>query len=181
MQRPGPLPRPSSTNYHPHPPCLIPGLRPPSTPPLPTVPPLFSTHTPPDTPLLSIQPLFTPHPPQPHAATHHPSLTRAQYIDQLLHRHSALRTDYIALKAHHQRLVQQHANGLNPGRNPTVKVYKAAPVVVGLVGWLEGVASGLESLLDEVNVAERRAGEVLAELMKVDRELQEMGVPVTEG
>lgn len=62
-----------------------------------------------------------------------------------------------------------------------MKVYKAAPVVVGLVGWLEGVASGLESLLDEVNMAERRAGEVLAELMKVDRELQEMGVPVAEG
>lgn len=62
-----------------------------------------------------------------------------------------------------------------------MKVYKVAPVVEGLVGWLEERASDLERVLDVANIAEQHAREALANLMKVDRELQALGVPVEEG
>ncbi|KAH0602972.1 uncharacterized protein H6S33_007976 [Morchella sextelata] len=132
-------------------------------------------------PLIPVQPLFSSRTQMsPHAVAIHPGVTREEYVDSLIRRHSVLRTEYITLKERYRRLAQDHANALNPGRNPTVKVFRAAPLINGLAQWLESFASDLEALLDAVNVAEARAFEKFTELMKVDKLLQDLGVPVAD-
>ncbi|KAI5839724.1 hypothetical protein DFP73DRAFT_613571 [Morchella snyderi] len=157
-QPPPPRPAPHTAIPHPHPTCLIPGLRPPPEPPHPAA-----------------QPLFTPHTPGPHHAA-----PRAAHIATLLQTHRALLVQHAALQQQHRRLSQAHTDALNPGRAPAIVVAGAQPLFdgVGLVGWLEGVADGLERLLDEVNAVGARVRAVWEEVVVVEGVLRGLRVEV---